>query len=145
MNLREIFPNGFEFVFDNGKLVNLHPAKTSNVDSEFHTKNLERYYSNEIDSFPMYEIDFESGTELQQHVWNELMKLRKGEIISYEELAKRVGTKAVRAVATAVGKNPIPVIIPCHRIVRKDGSIGKYSMGGSEIKKALLALEGVTF
>ncbi len=72
------------------------------------------------------------------------MNLKRGEVISYEELANRVGTKAVRAVATAVGRNPIPVIIPCHRVVRKDGSIGKYSMGGSEVKRAILALEGVT-
>ncbi len=144
MNLRDIFPKGFEFTFENGRLINLRPATVTSKDSELHTKNLERYFQQEIDSLSMYEIAFESGTELQQRVWKELMKLKRGEVVSYEELANRVGTKAVRAVATAVGRNPIPVIIPCHRIVRKDGSIGKYSMGGSEVKRALLALEGIS-
>ncbi len=65
MNLRDIFPKGFEFTFNNGKLINLHPATDPSVDSEFHTRNLDRYYSGEIDSQSMYEIAFnESGKNL---------------------------------------------------------------------------------
>lgn len=82
-----------------------------------------------------------NGTSLQLKVWNELMNIPFGTVISYAELAKRVGKpKAVRAVGTAVGKNPIPLLIPCHRVIRSNGEIGNYS-GGVSIKEKLLKLE----
>jgi len=81
------------------------------------------------------------GSGLQAAVWEELTKIPYGETISYEELAKRVGKpKAVRAVATAVGQNPISIAIPCHRVVRKSGDIGEYHWG-TDIKEKLLAYE----
>ena len=87
-----------------------------------------------------------NGTKFQKSVWAELLKIRRGEVITYKELAKRVGKpKAVRAVANAVGANPLPVKIPCHRVVRSDGTIGGYSgLGGIKTKKMLLKKEGVT-
>ena len=64
-----------------------------------------------------------------------------GETISYQELARRAGhPQAVRAAGTACGANPLPIIVPCHRITRSDGSIGKFALG-DEVKQALLKLE----
>lgn len=85
------------------------------------------------------------GTEFQKKVWNELTKIEKGAVITYKELAKRIGRPhAVRAVANAVGVNPCAPDIPCHRVVRSDGSLGGYSgKGGIKTKKALLVGEGV--
>lgn len=81
------------------------------------------------------------ATNLQQTVWQELTKVPYGTTISYEELALRIGNpKAVRAVATAVGENPLSIVIPCHRIIRKNGEIGEYHWG-SDVKKKLLAYE----
>ena len=85
---------------------------------------------------------FLKGSEFQQKVWVELMKIPYGEVISYKELAKRVGlNKGFQAVGGANGNNPIPIIIPCHRVIMSDGSIGGYR-GGVKIKKYLLELEG---
>lgn len=88
-----------------------------------------------------------NGTEFQRTVWAELLKIKKGEVITYKELAKRIGKpKAARAVANAVGANPLPIKIPCHRVVRSDGTIGGYSgRGGVKTKLELLKKEGVIF
>ena len=81
------------------------------------------------------------GTEFQLTVWNKLLQIPYGETISYQELASRIGKKnASRAVGNANGKNPIPIIIPCHRVIRKNGSFGGYA-GGLKVKKYLLELE----
>lgn len=83
------------------------------------------------------------GTEFQMAVWRELRNINYGETISYAALAQRIGKpKAVRAVGAANGKNPIPVIIPCHRVIGADGSMTGFG-GGVEVKKALLRHEGV--
>ena len=76
-------------------------------------------------------------------MWEALEALDYDEVISYAELARRVGSNGFRAVGTAVGHNPIPIIIPCHRIVRQDGVIGRFGAGdGTETKRQLLRLEG---
>lgn len=81
------------------------------------------------------------ATDLQRAVWKEMTKIPYAETLSYEELAKRVGKpKAVRAVASAVGENPLSIAIPCHRIILKNGEIGEYHWG-SDIKEKLLAYE----
>lgn len=81
------------------------------------------------------------GTEFQKKVWQELTRIPYGETISYAELAKRVGNpKASRAVGTANGKNPIPIIIPCHRVIGKNGSLTGFG-GGLDVKQKLLDLE----
>ncbi len=82
------------------------------------------------------------GTEFQKKVWNELTKIPYGETISYGELANRMGDKnLMRAVAAANGANPIPIIIPCHRVIGADGSLTGYG-GGLDVKQKLLELEG---
>ena len=81
------------------------------------------------------------GTEFQARVWQELLKIPFSNTISYKELAERIGNaKACRAVGMANNKNPIPIIIPCHRVVGSNGNLTGYA-GGLDIKKFLLDLE----
>ena len=81
------------------------------------------------------------GTPFQQNVWKELCSIPYGETISYGELARRIGNpKASRAVGLANGSNPIPIIIPCHRVIGSNGKLTGYG-GGLPIKEKLLALE----
>ena len=86
------------------------------------------------------------GTKFQLKVWNYLRKIPKGKVKTYLEVAKAIGKpKAFRAVANAVGKNPSAPKIPCHRVIRSDGSLGGYSgKGGIKTKKFLLKREGIT-
>jgi methylated-DNA-[protein]-cysteine S-methyltransferase len=81
------------------------------------------------------------GTEFQKRVWQELRKIPFGRTASYGEIAARIGNgKASRAVGMANSKNPIPIIVPCHRVIGKDGSLTGFG-GGLEVKKQLLELE----
>ena len=102
---------------------------------------LEEYFAGERTDFDItMELD---GTPFQQEVWAELGRIPYGETISYGELARRVGRPAApRAVGQANGRNPIPIIVPCHRVLASNG-IGGYG-GGLKIKRALLEIEGVT-
>ena len=86
------------------------------------------------------------GTLFQNRVWNELKKIPKGEIRTYKEIAIAIGKpNSARAVANACGKNPRPIEIPCHRVIRSDGNIGGYSgKGGLSMKRKLLKKEGIS-
>ena len=86
-----------------------------------------------------------SGTPFQKKVWGMLLKIPKGKTVTYKELAKKIGKpKAIRAVANAVGVNPGAPMIPCHRVIRSDGSLGGYSgAGGIKTKRNLLRKEGI--
>ncbi len=87
------------------------------------------------------------GTQFQLKVWSYLKKIPKGKVKTYAEVAKAIGKpKAVRAVANAIGKNPFPPKIPCHRVIRSNGKLGGYSAkGGIKTKKKLLKNEGFSF
>ncbi len=91
----------------------------------------------------VFELDLAPrGTAFQLAVWNALLAIPYGDTISYAELARRIGKpSAVRAVGAANGANPIPVIIPCHRVIGSNGTLTGYG-GGIERKQWLLALEG---
>ena len=86
------------------------------------------------------------GTPFQLKVWAYVKKIPKGSVKTYSQVAKAVGTPlAVRAVANAIGKNPYAPKIPCHRVIRSDGSLGGYSgKGGIKTKRLLLKKEGIT-
>lgn len=88
---------------------------------------------------------YQEGTEFQKKVWNELVKIKKGDVTTYKDIAKRIGLpEAARAVANAVGKNKLVPVVPCHRVIRSDGKLGGYSgKGGIKIKLKLLKSEGV--
>jgi methylated-DNA-[protein]-cysteine S-methyltransferase len=85
------------------------------------------------------------GTKFQKKVWNYLKTIRKGTVKSYKQVAIAINRpKSARAVANAVGKNPFAPKIPCHRVIRSDGSLGGYSgKGGVKTKKLLLKREGI--
>jgi methylated-DNA-[protein]-cysteine S-methyltransferase len=102
---------------------------------------LDAYFAGERTDFDVrMELD---GTDFQREVWSELRRIPYGETISYGELARRVGRpSAPRAVGQANGRNPIPVIVPCHRVLASNG-IGGYG-GGLKVKRQLLGVEGVT-
>ena len=87
------------------------------------------------------------GTNFQRTVWKEISKIPFGETRTYKDLAVAIGKpNSSRAVANACGKNPYPVIIPCHRVIKSDGKLGGYSgAGGVKKKKELLKLENVKF
>ena len=89
-------------------------------------------------------LDLSAGTPFQQKVWRALQTIPRGETRSYAWVAKAIGKpKAARAVGAACGANPVPIIVPCHRVVASDGSLGGFS-GGLALKKRLLKLEGVS-
>lgn len=103
---------------------------------------LDRYLRGQKVDFDM-EVDISGESEFTRRVLTELMKVPYGQLVSYGMLARKLGYKsASRAVGQAVGRNPIPIVIPCHRVIREDGTIGGFSMG-LKIKERLLALEGV--
>ena len=83
------------------------------------------------------------GTSLQIKVWKYLKTIPKGQTRTYKQVAVAIKEpKAIRAVANAVGKNPYPIVIPCHRVIRSDGKLGGYSgPGGLKLKKKLLNKE----
>ena len=87
------------------------------------------------------------GTDFQQAVWAEISKIKHGQTVSYGEIARRIGRpKASRAVGAAVGANPIPLIVPCHRVMGSSGKITGYSGGdGIPTKRKLLLLESIEY
>lgn len=88
-------------------------------------------------------LDWSGTTEFQQSVWREMLKIAAGETRSYGEIAEQISRpKAVRAVGGACGANPVPVLVPCHRILAANKKIGGFS-GGLEWKKNLLQREGI--
>ena len=105
-------------------------------------KQLQEYFSGTRKKFDI-PLDLSSGTIFQQRVWKTLLTIPYGKTESYKSVAGQIKKpKATRAVGNANGKNPIPIIIPCHRVVSADGGLGGYS-AGIHNKKKLLQLEGL--
>ncbi|GAB1724670.1 MAG: methylated-DNA--[protein]-cysteine S-methyltransferase [Nitrospira sp. CR1.1] len=87
-------------------------------------------------------IDWSTGTPFQRKVWKAIARIPYGRVRSYQWVAMRVGGKQyARAVGMALGANPVPIVVPCHRIIAHDGSLGGFS-GGVPMKRRLLSLEG---
>ena len=83
------------------------------------------------------------GTDFQKKVWNELLKIPYGETRSYFDIAKNINKeKALRAVGTAIGKNPLLIVVPCHRVINKNGNLGGFACD-LEVKKKLLKIEKI--
>ena len=102
--------------------------------------DLIRYLRGEVVDFSVYEVDLSGLTKFEREVIKETRKIRYGSVVTYSELAARIGKpNAARAVGNALSKNPLPIVIPCHRVVSKDG-IGGYAFG-VEAKRCLLKLE----
>ncbi len=100
---------------------------------------LQSYFAGERKNFDLALVL--EGTDFQKRVWTALRNIPYGETVSYKELAEMIGSpKAIRAVGAANGANPIPIIIPCHRVIGNDGSLTGFG-GGLRLKKHLLELE----
>ena len=137
--------NGIREILINHKSNSDGLARTTRIPSDdpkvvIVFKQLKEYF---IRQRKMFDLPLEIiGTDFQKKVWDELKKIPYGETISYGELANRLGDKnLMRAVAAANGANPIPIIIPCHRVIGADGSLTGYG-GGLDVKQKLLELEG---
>jgi len=103
---------------------------------------LDRYFAGESEEFAGLNLAT-GGTDFQQSVWKQLRGIRRGDTMDYASLAAKAGNaKAVRAAASSNARNPISIVIPCHRVIGKDGSLRGYA-GGVERKRFLLELEGV--
>ena len=125
-SLRRLFPYA-EIVEDAGGLKDLVEGALAAIDEPLAARELP--------------IDV-AGTAFQEAVWRELRKIPAGETRSYAQIAAAIGQpKAVRAVGTANGDNHVAVLIPCHRVIRSDGTLGGYA-GGLDRKRKLLASEG---
>ena len=102
---------------------------------------LEEYFAGTRTAFEL-PLDLQGGTLFQQSVWHALLAIPAGGTTSYGVLSRRIGQPAaVRAVGAAVGRNPISIVVPCHRVLGADGSLTGYA-GGLQRKSALLQLEG---
>ena len=89
-------------------------------------------------------LDLRGHTAFEVAVWMKALEIPRGEVRPYGWVAAEIGKpKAVRAVGTALAHNPVPLVVPCHRVVRSDGLIGQYSMGGPEAKRRVLGSEGL--
>ncbi len=130
-----------QILFVNGR----HPAQPESSWKEDRaplketTRQLQAYFAGELTNFDLQLAP--EGTPFQLAVWHRLCDIPYGETISYGELATRIGNpKASRAVGLANGSNPIPIVIPCHRVIGSNGKLTGYG-GGLPIKEKLLALE----
>ena len=89
-------------------------------------------------------LDLRGHTPFEVMVWMKALEIPRGEVRPYSWIAAEIGRpKAVRAVGTALAHNPVPLVVPCHRVVRSDGLIGQYSMGGPDAKRRVLGSEGL--
>jgi O-6-methylguanine DNA methyltransferase len=122
--------------------------KTS-TDAEFERRFAERFHRKprraaELPKDLGERFDLRSVTEFERAVLLKAREIPRGEVRTYAWIAAQIGhPAAVRAVGSALRKNPVPLLIPCHRVVRSDGYIGEYALGGGDNKRAILAFEGV--
>ena len=101
---------------------------------------LRKYFAGEPAEFDV-PLDFSDGTKFERAVWRACMRIPRGATRTYSELAAMAGyPRAARAVGNAMARNPFPIVVPCHRVIRADGSLGRYGYG-AELKRKLLELE----
>jgi len=118
-------------------------SKLASTDKSFFNlpEQLKKYFDGELKAFKV-PLDIQ-GTTFQLQVWNELLKIPYGEVVAYKTIAKKIkNEKSFRAVGNAVGANPVPIVIPCHRVIKMSGELGGFSGGGPKVKEKLLELEG---
>lgn len=134
-----------EIICKNDALISLKPVKNyektacETILVKTIKTQLDEYFSGKRKKFDL-KIDLE-GTEFQKSVWQELQKIHYGETKSYSEIAEAIGKRnAQRAIGSACNKNPVMIIIPCHRVIQKNGSLGGFAYG-NEAKKNLCKIE----
>ncbi|MCH7949147.1 MAG: methylated-DNA--[protein]-cysteine S-methyltransferase [Candidatus Dadabacteria bacterium] len=110
-------------------------------DAEKLTDEIELYLKGKLSEFRT-EVNFQYGTEFQKAVWKKLLEVPYGKVVTYRELAELIGKpNAARAVGNALSVNPVPIVVPCHRVLAS-GGIGGYGLG-LDMKRGLLRIEGV--
>ena len=125
------------------KIENKYSIPVKENDSAFSeiSEKLIRYFAGQKVSFKG-DVDLLQGTDFQKKVWEQVSRIEYGQFKTYKQIAIDLNNpKAIRAVGTANGANPVPILIPCHRVISSDGGLGGYS-GGLDVKDALLRLEG---
>jgi len=105
---------------------------------------LDRYFAGQKEDFTSLKLDYIIGTPYQQRVWDEARRIAYGETVSYKGLAERLHHTGYRSVGQALGKNPLIIIVPCHRIIGSDGSLTGFG-AGMDLKEYLLKLENKAF
>lgn len=129
-----------EIAFEKDEILNNEAIKKESKIIKICKKELEEYFLGVRKKFSLEMIKLE-GTEFQLKVWNELLNIPYGERVSYKYIAEKIASpKGYRAVGNANNKNPIPIIVPCHRVVGSDKKLVGYA-GGLDIKEFLLKLE----
>ena len=139
-----------ELVFKNDKLTSIHidgveeletPIKEMSITQQKVIQQLESYFDGKLQEFNI-DVEFLKGTDFEQSIWKQLSTIPYGKLITYSDLAYRIGkTKGTsQAVGKAVGNNPIGVIVPCHRVVGKNGKLTGFAWG-LDRKAFLLELE----
>lgn len=114
----------------------------SDVANQRARQQLQEYVDGQHDQFDL-DLDLAHGTPFQQSVWHSLLAVPYGQTTTYGDIANSIDNpKAIRAVGGAIGRNPISIIVPCHRIIGKSGKLTGYS-GGLDIKEKLLKIEKV--
>ena len=132
------FVREIQFLSKNSKNISLSKSEKPLVLVEAE-KQLKEYFNRQRKHFSL--PLFLPGTSFQQQVWKTLQEIPFGETRSYQEIAQTVGSpKASRAIGMANHRNPLPIVIPCHRVIQKNGDLGGYA-GGVEVKRFLLLHE----
>ncbi|TCQ02162.1 methylated-DNA--[protein]-cysteine S-methyltransferase [Serpentinicella alkaliphila] len=130
-----------DFIKDSNKHFREYTLKEDSLANKEVAIQLEEYFMGRRKEFSFPVIL--KGTDFQKKVWAELMKVPFGQIATYKDIALRIeNEKATRAVGMANNKNRLPIVVPCHRIIGSNGALVGYA-GGIEIKKQLLAIEGI--
>jgi methylated-DNA-[protein]-cysteine S-methyltransferase len=136
-------------VFDDGQLIELSinarpelaPAGCPIIENREFRKELDDYFAGRSKVFRQ-KTRFVTGTPFERKIWLALKKIPSGQTRSYKWIAEQAGKPgAARAAGQALGKNPLPIIVPCHRVIASDGSLGGFSGGGVKVKDFLLKLE----
>jgi methylated-DNA-[protein]-cysteine S-methyltransferase len=124
-----------------------YPLFSEEVPAEFAQEReaLQSYFSGGNPAFS-FQLDFSGATLFQKAVWKAVRKIPYGQVRTYQWIAKQIKNPlSMRAAGSALGRNPLPIVVPCHRVIREDGLLGGFSAPlGVEMKAALLKLEGVS-
>jgi O-6-methylguanine DNA methyltransferase len=106
-------------------------------------KLFDRYFSGEKEDFSRLSLHFYLGTPYQHRVWKAARSIPYGQTAAYKDIAKKLKSRGYQSVGQALNRNPLIVVVPCHRVISADGSIGGFG-AGLELKRYLLGLEGLT-
>jgi O-6-methylguanine DNA methyltransferase len=126
-----------DMMFDDTPVIESHDALIGHIQHQ-----LDLYFNHDLKSFNL-PIQWNKGTVFQREVWDAMLEIPYGKVMSYSSIAEKIGhPKACRAVGQACKKNPIGIVVPCHRVIGKDGSLTGYSgKHHTDLKKQLLELE----